>query len=177
MDHVEIVPFFRGEWWDEYWTVAPDGSLRCDHVTPVRRNTKMNASATLFAALAANDPGQSGILKHAQGRGDVGWGGTPPAVNPADTTLFDEIDRKTPDSIVYLDLFDVVVAGPTNIIRVRTTYGLADLAGEDLREQALFGGTATATIDSGIIINVIRHAPLFKSGAVQLVRNVKLTFS
>jgi len=137
----------------------------------------MDSVAILFAALMANDPTQGGILYHAQGRGDAGWGATPPAINTADTTLFDEAGRNVPDSIVYLDPLDVVVAGPTNVIRVRTVYALADLAGETLREQALFGGSATAALDSGIIINGIRHDGIFKSGAIQLARVIKLTFS
>lgn len=168
----------KGEWWDEVYKQDPEtGQLVLDYVTEVRTNTKMDAVAVLMAALMANDPTQGGILYHAQGRGDAGWGAVPPAVNTADTTLFDEAYRKVPDSIVFLDPSDVVVPGPTNVIRIRTVYGLAELAGETLREQALFGGDATATTDSGIIINTIRHDGIFKSGAVQLARNVKLTFS
>lgn len=168
----------KGEWWDEIY--EPDrqtGEMVLVHTTPIRTNTKMDSVAVLMAALMANDPAYGGILYHAQGRGDPGWGATPPAINTADTTLFDEAGRNPPSSILYLDPLDVVVVGPTNVIQVRTVYGLADLAGETLREQALFGGTATAAIDSGLIINGIRHDGIFKSGAIQLARNVKLTYS
>jgi len=177
MSENEIRPSIRGDWWDEIWERDAAGVPQLVRVTNVRKNTKMDLSATLMAALMANDVGNSGILQHAQGRGDGGWGVTPPAVTTSDTTLFDEAGRNPPDSIVFLDAFDIVVAGPTNIIRIRTTYGEAELVGETLREQGLFGGTASATANSGIIINVIRHAPLFKSGAFSLIRNIKLTFS
>lgn len=177
MSSVVVKPTILGEWWDEIWEKDDQGVPQLTRVTNVRKNTKMDLSATLMAALFANTVGQSGILQHAQGRGDGGWGATPPAVSTSDTTLFDEIERNAPDSIVFLDAFDVVVPGPTNIIRVRTTYGETEMVGETIREQALFGGDATATADSGNIINVIRHAGLFKSGAFSLIRNIKLTFS
>jgi len=178
MDNDSQTVKIKGEWWDEIYEPDPlTGEMVLVHTTPVRINTKMDSVAILMAALMANDPAHGGILYHAQGRGDGGWGPSPPAVNTADTTLFDEAGRNPPSSIVFLDPFDVVVAGPTNVIRVRTVYGLADLAGETLREQALFGGTATVAVDSGLIINVLRGPGIFKSGAIQLARNVKLTYS
>jgi hypothetical protein len=176
MADIRVIPSTKGEWWDEIWEKDSSGILRLVHVTPVKKNAKMDSAAILMAALMANDVTQMGILQHAQGRGDAGWGGSPPAVSTSDTTLFDEAGRLAPDSIVFLDLFDTPVAGPTNIIKISTTYDETELVGETLREQALFGGTATAAADSGIIINVIRHAPFFK-GAFSLIRNIKLTFS
>ena len=175
MSAIQVFPSIKGEWWDEYWERDSSGLLMPVHTSKVKPNTKMDDANILMAAVFANS--LSGILQHAQGRGDAGWGGSPPAVSTSDTTLFDEADRNPPDSIVFLDAFDVVVAGPTNIIRVRTTYLEAELVGETLREQALFGGNATSTTDSGIIVNVIRHGPIFKSGDLALVRNIKLTFS
>ena len=172
-----MMPSIQGDWWDEVWKRDSQGVPYLERVTNVRKNTKMDVSAVLMAALMANDPGNAGILQHAQGRGTAGWGTTPPAVSTGDLTLFDEAGRLAPDSIVFLDAFDVPVAGPTNVILVKTTYDETELVGETLREQGLFGGTASATADSGIIINVIRHAPLFKSGAFSLIRNIKLTFS
>ncbi len=177
MSDIQIVPSITGDWWDEFWEKDSSGVYKLVHTTKVMTNTKMDVSAILMAALFADDVTQSGILQHAQGRGDAGWGATPPAVDTTDTTLFDEAGRSAPDSIVFLDLFDVPVAGPTNIIKVSTTYDETELVGETLREQGLFGGTASAAADSGIIINVIRHAPFFKSGAFSLIRNIKLTFS
>lgn len=174
---IEVKLSIKGEWWDEFWVRDSSGVLVPAYTSPVRKNAKMDGAGILMAALFANDVTQSGILQHAQGRGDAGWGATPPAVDVTDTTLFDEADRNVPDSIVFLDAFDVPVAGPTNIILIKTTYGEAELVGVTIREQALFGGTATATPDSGTIINAIRHDGLFKSGAFALIRNIKLTFS
>jgi len=166
----------EGWWWDEFY-VRKNGKLVLDHVTDQRRNTRMDGAVTLMAALFANAAGISGVLYHAQGRGDAGWGASPPAVTTSDTTLFDEILRKLPDSVVFLDGSDNVVAGPTNIIRVRTTYIETEMAGETIREQALFGGDATALAGSGYIVNTIRADGIGKSGAVQLIRNIKLIFS
>lgn len=170
----------KGEWWDEWWEpTGRNGGLVLVHETAPKTNTKMDAVAILIAALFANDGSLTGgILQHAQGRGDGSWNEpTIPAVTTSDTTLLDEAGRKSPTSIVFLDAFDVPTVTRTNVIRISTTYLTTDLAGQTLREQGLFGGDATATIDTGIIINVIRHAPIYKSGAAQLIRNIKLTIT
>ena len=124
MTNTRVVPTIKGEWWDEFWQKDAAGIPQMVRRTKVRKNTKMDSAAILMAALFANDVGHSGILQHAQGRGDAGWGGTPPAVTTSDTTLFDEAGRLAPDSIVFLDAFDVPVAGPTNIIKISTTSSL-----------------------------------------------------
>ena len=167
-----------GEWWDELYSRRPDGSLQLDWKSPVRYNTKMDNAAILIAALLANDAGTSGLLFSAQGIGDAVWvEPTIPAVNTADTTLLSEAGRNPINSIVFLDGADLPTVTLTNKILVSTTFIEADLAGVTIREQALFGGDATATVDTGIILNVIRHDPLFKSGAAILTRNIKITFS
>lgn len=167
----------KGEWWDEVYEHLPDGTKRLVHTTEKRTNTKMDDVALVIAGLMAGDPAVGGIVQHAIGRGDPGWGAVPPAVNTADSVLFDEIVRNAPDSIVYLDGADLPTASRTNVIRVRTIFGPADAAGETIREQALFGGGATAVINTGDIINTIRHEGFVKSGAVSIARNIKLTYS
>lgn len=172
-----IRPRFKGLWWDEHWKKDAHGVYRKVFESAPLPNAQMDVSIVLTAALFGNAAGFSGILQHAQGRGDPGWGVTPPAISTSDTTLFDELGRKTPDSILFLDPLDVVVAGPTNKFRVTTTYLEADFAGETIREQALFGGDATATIDSGYMVNGIRSQPRFKGGDFQLIRKIVLEFS
>lgn len=174
---IEFVLRVKGEWWDEFWEER-NGVLVKVHETEKRLNTQMNSFAqVMVAAFCQNDATiLGGFQYHAQGNGDAGWGATPPAVNTADTTLFAETLRKVPDSIDFLDLSDVPQVGRSPRVRVRTTYALAEMAGETIREQAVFGGDATAAAGSGLICNVIRHSGIFKSGAVQLIRNVKFTF-
>ncbi len=171
----------KGEWWDDFEEYDPHtGLLLRKWSTLPKTNVKMDKVAELMAALMANEAVliSGGILQHAQGRGDGLWNEpTIPAVTTSDLTLVDEAGRKVPSSIVFLDLTDTPVAVVTSKIRISTTLLTTDLVGVTIREQALFGGDATATIDSGFIINVIRHAPIFKSGAAQLTRNIKLTFS
>lgn len=62
-------------------------------------------------------------------------------------------------------------------IQVRTTYDYTDLVGVTIREQGLFGGTATSTANSGYMWNAIRQVARFKSGAIKLVRSVILALS
>jgi hypothetical protein len=168
----------KGVWWDEWWEPNENGILVCTEITRRRSNTKMDNAALLVSALFAKESGIDGILQHAQGLGDGLWGGSPPAVTTSDTTLLDEVGRAAPDSIVFLTGPGGGVSGTrTTTIKISTTYGLGVLAGETLREQGLFGGDATNTPDSGIIIDVIRHGPIYKSGGASLVRNIELTFS
>lgn len=168
-----------GEWWDEMYSRNPDGSLKLEWKSPVRFNTKMDNVAILIAALMSNSGSiTGGILQHAQGIGDAVWvEPTIPAVNTADTTLLSEAGRKAVTSFTFLDGADLPTVTLTSKILVSTTYLEADLAGVTIREQALFGGDATAAVDTGIIVNIIRHHPLFKSGAAILTRNIKITFS
>lgn len=167
-----------GEWWDDYRYIDPHtGQVTKEYSTPVKRNVKMDGALLLIAALLKGEAGISGLLYHAQGRGDGAWTDPPPAVSTSDTTLLDEAGRKTPTSIVFLDGADMPTATITNVLRVSTTLLTSDLVGETLREQALFGGDATAAVDTGIILNLIRHAPIFKSGAFELTRNIKLTLT
>ena len=171
----------KGEWWDDWEEYNPDtGLLLRKWSTEPQSNVRMDKVIELMAALMKNETVliSGGILQHAQGRGDGLWvEPTIPAVNTADLTLLDEAGRKAPTAIVFLDGADLPTGVVTEKIRISTTYLTTDLVGETLREQALFGGDATAAVDSGFIINTIRHGAIFKSGAAQLTRNIKLTFS
>ncbi len=107
MDRVHVGVKFTGEWWDEYWELR-DGVPVKVHTSEVLRNTQMDAFAEqLVPGLCSNEVGLVGFQYMAQGIGDPGWGPTPPAVTTSDPTLFNEIYRQVPDSIVYLDGSDV----------------------------------------------------------------------
>ena len=71
-----------------------------------------------------------------------------------------------------------VSVDPTNAIEVRTTwdYGTPSdpINYKYIREQGLFGGTATGTVDSGLLIDRVTHERIFKAPTTKLVRMIDL---
>lgn len=66
----------------------------------------------------------------------------------------------------------------TNVVRVTTTwpYGVPlDPFNTDIREMGLFGGTATATAGSGLLLDRIIHAKIAKTNLNKLVRVIDVT--
>lgn len=173
----------EGWFWDEVYEKHPvTGKDVLVEKTAMEHNLQMLASLTLLAGLLLNDSGfTGGILKHAQGTGNPSWDSGPiPAPADTDTQLVAEAGRKTPDSIVYVDPGTFVVQAPgvrTRAVKVTTTFDYGDLVGITIREQALFGGTATGAANSGLCFNQIRQAGRFKSGSIRLIRNVILVLS
>lgn len=84
------------------------------------------------------------------------------------------------DNTSVYEFQPVVSVSETNTIEVKTTlpFGIpADpFNGIDIREQGLFGGDATTTLDSGFMIDNIRHAKIFKDDSIQLIRFIRLSF-
>lgn len=173
------VPRVTGLWWDEIHEREPDGSLRLVRITPKRHNDRMDSFWLLVARLLKNDGdlvARGGILQHAQGVGDEDWEDPDiPEIDVTDTALVSEAGRKAPASIVYLDEDDLPSDEPTLKLRITTIYLEDELADTVIREQALFGGDATSVVDSGIMLNGIRHDPLPKGGGQVLTRKVDLT--
>lgn len=68
---------------------------------------------------------------------------------------------------------NVPTASLTNKIEVTTTF-LAGEATGTLKEHGLFGANATGTLNSGTLINLIRHADIVKTTLSQLTRAMRL---
>ena len=167
----------KGTWWDEFHRRDEHGRLVLVERTPPMSNDQMDVSLILMSGLLKNEGTfTGGILYQAQGLGDSAWS-TPPAVVTSDTTLVNEHERRAPDSIVYLDGSDVPTLTKTAKLLVSTVYGESELVGVTIREQALFGGDATGTTDSGQILNQIKHTPRFKSAGLTWTRKIKLELS
>jgi len=229
----------------------PDGREVLLERRPWRRNKIVDSAGQLLAGLLANYVGfTGGILYHAIGQGNAGWGVSPPDPGDGDTTLYDEVFRKQPATIVFVQevegqadsgTYDTIVdaarteaddywngmmitvtagtnAGLSRLIKdfqnssgtitvdepfpapidssseyeidepvtvppftdkieVKTVFSFGDGPdGFDMREQGLFGGTATATLDSGIMINALRHPPMYKDHTIKIVRYIQLDF-
>ena len=147
----------------------PDGARV---VTAWQHNLVVNSFANLVAALcvgngAGTGPNATyvGIQQMAVGTGLVSWdtGGTP-APNLTDTTLVTELARKVV-TVQFVDGSGNVIAGPSPNILVTCTFNVGEANGA-LREWGLFGGNATATLGSGIMVDHVTTPVLQKPAGV-----------
>lgn len=142
------------------------------------QNLVVNSVRSLLAGLLANESSfTGGILYHALGHGDSSWDTSVPDPNSGDTSLYDEHFRKTPDSITYLDGSNNVVPWSISVskIEITTTFDYTDSgANGSIREQGLFGGNATVTLDSGVMVNALRHVEIYKDATIKIVRRIRI---
>lgn len=165
----------KGTWWYE---------LECESGkidrSKVRSNLITVNAKVLLAALLKNDATYvDGIMFHAVGSGDPDWDtqGTPDPIF-AQTTLLAEAGRKVPTQIVYVDGSGDPSVTPTGIIRIKTVFEKTDLepTGVSIREHGLFGGNATSTVDSGLLIDAIHMPAIFKDNTMKLTLFIELEF-
>lgn len=173
----------QGLWKDEIYKSEKPGGL--GKIELIMANGWKNNLITepitrLLGGLMKNEGSFSGgVLFHAVGEGLVAWDTSLPDPTFTQTTLVNEHFRKAPDSITYKDSGGVPTGSITNRISIKTTFAFADgpgLNGKFMRNQGLFGGDATSTLDSGFLIDAINHIKIFKDATIQIVRTIDLIF-
>lgn len=139
-------------------------------------NLVVNQFLNLCMALMKGQSGYAGLTYWAVGSGADSWDSTMPSPSVGDTALTNEIGRVAiaPSEISFLDSNGNVSANPTNIIQIVHTFGINDCNGK-WREFGIFGGTATATSGSGVMINKRHHAVITKSTDMTIERTMKFT--
>lgn len=144
----------------------------------VGHNIIVNSFLNLAMALVAGATGYSGVQYWAIGSGDASWDSNP--VDPVEnaTRLTNEIGRVAIASseIKFVDAEYQESATPTNILQIEHTFGANDCNGT-WREFGLFGGNATATANSGIMINKKHHAVLTKTADMTIDRTMRFTLT
>jgi hypothetical protein len=147
--------------------------------TDWRKNVVTFSGHSIITGLLANDSSISPIEFIAQGSGSSDWDDSTPEPNLSQSTLVSEIDRRSPDSISYVDSQNNEVSEPTGQIKIETTYPNNDpLNGETIREQGLFGGQdVTTDQNSGDIFNVFNHEKIEKDDSFSLTRKVFIDIS
>lgn len=141
-------------------------------------NTVVDDCSRLIASLMKRQAGHTGIAYWAVGSGAGTWdNANPPAPQESDVKLVNETFRKAiqPSDIVFLDENDAVTELVTNKIQVKVSFLEAEANGE-LREFGLYGGDATATKDSGIMINRKTHGLIYKTSGMMLERTIRIVF-
>lgn len=167
-----------GRWFDKY--IYSDGHEEFGEHGEFEWgwNQIQNTGAILLASLLKGEAGYNYMNYLGIGSGDVSWDTTPPTKSYDQTTLENEYFRKAvaTTDITYLDpLTDLVSVTPTNKIEATVTLAAGEATGS-LREFGLFGGTATATLDSGEMLNWISHARIDKGAGQQIVRKIRIEF-
>lgn len=132
-------------------------------------------SAVLIAALLGAKTG--GISYLAVGSGDVSWDAVAPVRPTSQSTLTSEVWRAEilPEGITFVDTEGEPTETQTNRIRFRVTIPREAAVGEALREYALFGGEATDTADTGLMLNWIRNGRIDKDDTFTIIRDVVIT--
>lgn len=146
--------------------------------TRVGHNLIVNSFLKLVMCLIKRQSGYSGIQYWAVGSGDASWDSSIPTPDENATRLTKELGRVTiqPSEISFLDTSYNVVSTPTNIIQIKHTFGVNDCNGV-WREFGIFGGNATASANSGIMINKRHHAVLTKTEEMVVERTMRFTIN
>lgn len=129
-----------------------------------------------YADSVITTSGRKGIQYWAVGSGnpldDVA---TPAAPSVTDTKLYAEIAR-VPITLTYVDnLGNPTVGGATSrSIQVQATFGVNVANGNNI-EFGLYGGNATTTADSGLLLNRVTHPLKYKN--TNDIRRLTIVFS
>ena len=142
------------------------------------RNLVVNQFLKLVMCLVKRQSGYSGITYWAVGSGASAWDFDMPTPDIDAVRLTNEIGRVaiSPDEITFLTPDFEVSPTPTNIIQIRHLFGTADCNGV-WREFGLFGGNATASPNSGLMVNKRHHAILTKTEEMTVERTMRFTLS
>lgn len=165
-----------GWWWDEFWRKDSEGvEYLAERTKPIHNLITTNAGILLAGLLANEATFTGGITYMGIGDGDSAWDTAMVQPSFADTTLYSELAREAPDSITYTDGAGVPAVGLSKYIQIKTTYDFSSPANNNyIREFGLFGGTATAVVDSGLMVDAIRHARVYKDSSFKWIRYIRL---
>lgn len=149
-----------------------DGTVE---VTPWTRNTIVTDINKAIAYALAQ---KGGATYWAVGSGEEAWDTSSHSPSVSDTRLTKEIGRKLiPSSAIkFLDEFGAETSAITNTIQITLTFGVEELNGK-WREFAIVGGNATASVNTGILINHKVHGVINKTNTMEIERQMKFTFN
>lgn len=119
-----------------------------------------------------------GIQYWAVGSGSDAWDANMPLPELSATRLTSEIGRMpiTPEEMTFLTPDFVETTTPTNVLQIRHLFGENDCNGP-WREFGLFGGNATPSPNSGIMVNKRHHAILTKTEEMTVERIMRFTLT
>lgn len=141
-------------------------------------NLVVTSFLRLVMCLVKRQDGFSGIQYWAVGSGAGTWDTDIPVPDLAATRLTNEIGRIaiSPEDMTFLDTDFKEITTPSNIIQVRKLFSETECNGV-WREFGLFGGNATDSANSGIMVNKRHHAILTKTEEMTVERIMRFTLS
>lgn len=141
-------------------------------------NLVVTSFLRLVMCLVKRQDGFSGIQYWAVGSGADAWDTNIPVPDLAATRLTNEIGRIaiSPEDMTFLDTDFKEITTPSNIIQVRKLFSETECNGV-WREFGLFGGNATDSANSGIMVNKRHHAILTKTEEMTVERIMRFTLS
>lgn len=144
----------------------------------VGHNIVVNSFLNLVMCLLKKQSGYQGVQYWAVGSGASSWDNNMPNPELTATRLTAELGRVaiSASEIVFLDSNYNVTTTPTNIIQISHTFGANDCNGV-WREFGIFGGNATTSANSGIMINKRHHAVITKTEEMTIERIMRFTLS
>ena len=144
----------------------------------VGHNLVVNNFLKLVMSLLKGETGYKGIQYWAVGSGASSWDNSMPSPSINSTKLTAELGRVaiTAGEIKFLTPEYGVSSVPTNIIQITHTFGPSDCNGV-WREFGIFGGNATATKNSGLMINKRHHAIITKTEEMTIERVMRFTLN
>lgn len=146
----------------------------------VDHNLVVNTFMNLITCLLKGQSGYAGIQYWAIGQGSASWDSQdePPTPSLTDTRLASEIGRVaiSAGDISFLNSSYEVVSSPTNILQIEHTFGEGDCNGK-WREFGIFGGNATETLNSGLMINRRTHGVITKTSDMTVKRTMRFTLN
>ena len=141
-------------------------------------NIVVNSFVKLVMALCKGQSGYGGIKYWAVGSGETSWDTTLPNPEVNATRLTTEVGRVAiaESDISFLNSDMSESSTPTNIIRIKHVFGANDCNGK-WREFGIFGGDATGTANSGIMINKRHHSLINKTSDMSIERTMTFTLN
>lgn len=141
-------------------------------------NLVVNSFLKLVMALCKGESGYGGIQYWAIGSGETSWDTSMPDPEINASRLTAEIGRVpiSASDIKFLTADSVETSSPTNILQIKHTFGPSDCNGK-WREFGLFGGNASGTANSGIMINKRHHSVIAKTNEMSIERTMTFTLN
>lgn len=142
-----------------------------------QKNIIVNTNGQLIAALMKSESGYSGIQRLAVGEGASNWNVEANRPTPAATVtqLVNELAR-TSVTVTYQTSGNADTGTITNRIKVSGRFGTGSGNGTQY-ERGLFGGNATNTADSGLMINYDVHGPITKDNSHEQTITIRLQYT
>ena len=144
----------------------------------VGHNLVVDSFTKLVMSLIKNHSGYTGIQYWAIGSGAPFWDSELPNPTKDEIKLTNEIGRVAidPNNITFVDEDFREVSSPSNILQIVHTFGATDCNGI-WREFGIFGGNASSTANSGIMINKRHHAVITKTEDMVIERTIRFTLN